>query len=262
MPEVDYGESDRLATLLRRYAFMIGLEDSDMRADLRRAAAMLTASADETLKARRMVELMEERVAAARTERDKLIEEIHRRWGETIADEKQSPVTEMPSPLAPFARHISEVDNRLLSARVVYFLVADGEVVYVGESYRPLERIAVHTAKIRFDRAFFMKVEDGDALAVEKTFIKLLKPRYNLAHLNGCKYHDHDAIMARYSEAPTARGDLVCPDHTARNGTSTAADGSPRSMERSSTSPRESEETTSQLGAASRWQPGITSMPS
>lgn len=63
----------------------------------------------------------------------------------------------------------------------IYFLVKNGEVVYVGQSVNPGFRIATHMADDRkdFDSAFLVPVPASRLNDVEGAMIRLLRPRLN-----------------------------------------------------------------------------------
>jgi hypothetical protein len=62
---------------------------------------------------------------------------------------------------------------------VVYFLVADNEVVYVGQSVYLPGRIEEHRKAKKFDRVYYIAVPREHLDAVETAFIRQLKPRLN-----------------------------------------------------------------------------------
>ena len=80
----------------------------------------------------------------------------------------------------------------------VYALVRDGVVVYVGQSRKPLGRIAAHRSNwgrkampawmpaslrgVLFDSAHILPCRVEDLDRVERALIELYKPRYNIAH--------------------------------------------------------------------------------
>lgn len=60
----------------------------------------------------------------------------------------------------------------------IYFLCRGEEIVYVGQSVRPMARIGSHTDK-SFDRAYLLPVPAEFLNDVEGTLIKLLTPQLN-----------------------------------------------------------------------------------
>lgn len=64
----------------------------------------------------------------------------------------------------------------------VYFLANGGEVVYVGQSRSPLNRIGTHVAERskQFDRVFMVPVPRRMLDAVEGALIRWLRPRLNI----------------------------------------------------------------------------------
>lgn len=64
----------------------------------------------------------------------------------------------------------------------VYFLLRGRVVVYVGQSVQLLRRIISHQADKEFDRVLFIVVPATQLSEIERKFIKLLKPEYNVMH--------------------------------------------------------------------------------
>lgn len=68
-------------------------------------------------------------------------------------------------------------------APVVYFLCANGKVVYVGQTTNLRARTKAHVMDGKeFDRVLFMPVPRSDVDQVEQKLISTMKPKYNLAH--------------------------------------------------------------------------------
>lgn len=65
----------------------------------------------------------------------------------------------------------------------IYFLISDGEVVYVGQSIDVLNRIAQHKAKqiVKFDRFTLIECSRDDLNRLERIYIQRLRPRCNVA---------------------------------------------------------------------------------
>lgn len=61
----------------------------------------------------------------------------------------------------------------------VYFLILQGEVVYVGSSVNVLARVGSHTGRIEFDDARWISTSVDDLRLVESHFINSLMPRCN-----------------------------------------------------------------------------------
>lgn len=63
----------------------------------------------------------------------------------------------------------------------VYFLVLQGEVVYVGQTKQLFGRMTCHTLHMvtDFDHLFYLPVHPSRLDEVEAHFIKELKPKYN-----------------------------------------------------------------------------------
>jgi hypothetical protein len=62
----------------------------------------------------------------------------------------------------------------------IYFLFLDGVCVYVGQSMNLHARVDAHLRRIPFDSYSWINVPEGDALTVERHYIRLLKPQYNI----------------------------------------------------------------------------------
>lgn len=66
----------------------------------------------------------------------------------------------------------------------VYFLLNGDEVVFVGESDKLLQRLADHLVSRQFghlfDRYVVLPCSDGLRRPIEREYITLLKPRYNI----------------------------------------------------------------------------------
>lgn len=62
----------------------------------------------------------------------------------------------------------------------VYFLVKDGQVVYVGQSGNVYARLEKHRAKVDFDLWHFLHVPNKtERLQLERAYIRSLKPALN-----------------------------------------------------------------------------------
>lgn len=86
----------------------------------------------------------------------------------------------------------------------VYFLVAHGEVVYVGQSTNVYARIGAHTDKF-FQDVFWFPVPVSELDAVEGAFIRLLRPALNL-RANGAPVAPgrscwDEAVLQKYQSA-------------------------------------------------------------
>lgn len=66
----------------------------------------------------------------------------------------------------------------------VYFLVQDGQIVYVGSSVYPSRRVWSHTydPTKKFSESFFLAVEQSRMLDAERYWIVTIKPIYNRQH--------------------------------------------------------------------------------
>jgi excinuclease UvrABC nuclease subunit len=65
----------------------------------------------------------------------------------------------------------------------IYFLVDDGEIVYVGQAVDLRRRLVEHyeLGAKPFDSYFFLPTNESDLDAVEAHYIHALKPKYNHA---------------------------------------------------------------------------------
>lgn len=85
----------------------------------------------------------------------------------------------------------------------VYFLVADGEVVYVGQSGNAISRAGSHLGTKTYDSGWFMRVAPSDLLLVEGEFIRALKPKYN--------YTKPGSLLSGYGdgEPPSQQSEMI-----------------------------------------------------
>ena len=77
----------------------------------------------------------------------------------------------------------------------VYFLCHEGVVVYVGQSVAVLSRVPQHCGVKTFSSAFYVPVPERDLNFVEMSFIKRLKPKYNVVGKNDAR------VLAKGSSA-------------------------------------------------------------
>jgi hypothetical protein len=63
----------------------------------------------------------------------------------------------------------------------VYFLVAQGEVVYVGQSVNVYARVQGHAASKKFDSWFYVPAELAELNDLERLYIEALAPPLNVA---------------------------------------------------------------------------------
>jgi hypothetical protein len=67
----------------------------------------------------------------------------------------------------------------------IYFLVSDGEVIYVGQSVNVSSRVNEHARTKDFEAAFFLPWPGDDLDRVESALIRALKPSLNGQHPSG-----------------------------------------------------------------------------
>lgn len=63
----------------------------------------------------------------------------------------------------------------------VYFLIKDGQIVYVGKSMIPIRRIGDHARDKIFDSISFIPCCADELDSLEQDYIRALKPTYNLS---------------------------------------------------------------------------------
>lgn len=92
----------------------------------------------------------------------------------------------LPDALVPLSERLvafdvfSGFDARLCEPGV-YFLMVGNEVVYVGQSVNPCQRIPQHRPDKIFDRALVLPVDKEQLDSVESDYIKRLSPALNKA---------------------------------------------------------------------------------
>lgn len=69
--------------------------------------------------------------------------------------------------------------NESLSIGFVYFLINDGEVVYVGQTIHLMPRIASHKRDKDFDSYNFIECKASELDLIESFYIHALSPRLN-----------------------------------------------------------------------------------
>ncbi len=72
----------------------------------------------------------------------------------------------------------------------IYFLYDNDELVYIGQAYNITRRILDHVleATKQFNKVRYNLVPKESLTEVETTLIKALKPKYNVARINGSDY--------------------------------------------------------------------------
>lgn len=93
------------------------------------------------------------------------------------------------------------IPTRLASG--VYFLIRDGEIVYVGQSVDVLHRIARHRREGRqFDAYSFIECEPSDLDDLERTYIRAFVPEGNLSFGNADRLM-HTALRPEQRPPPS-----------------------------------------------------------
>jgi len=104
----------------------------------------------------------------------------HKRNGETIkrydyrywGDEKSNQST--------LAQLMAKVDRIMPGTTGIYFLICEGDIVYVGQSKDVLARLGQHaTAGVRFDDYRFIECDPIALDALEFHYIKRFAPKFN-----------------------------------------------------------------------------------
>ena len=76
---------------------------------------------------------------------------------------------------------VSNAEKRFSVILGVYFLIADREIVYVGQSQNILDRLGKHhlEGRINFDEYFILPCEKEDLVNLETIYIRKFNPKYN-----------------------------------------------------------------------------------
>ena len=87
---------------------------------------------------------------------------------------------------------------------VVYFLLDNGSIVYIGQSINVMSRISAHFSCKTFDSVFYINVDIDDIDYIEGALIRKHNPKYNCV---SCAYGDHSCddmyiykYMGEYNE--------------------------------------------------------------
>lgn len=99
----------------------------------------------------------------------------------------------------------------------IYFLYDDDELVYIGQAYNITRRITDHIleATKKFNNVRYNLVPKELLTEVETTLIKALKPKYNVAGINGnVRCETKETRSSIISIRP-----VVLPHHMKRDGT-------------------------------------------
>lgn len=62
---------------------------------------------------------------------------------------------------------------------IIYFLIMDEEIVYVGQSINGISRIFAHMKDKKFNSYYYISVESRLLDIVEECYIKIFQPIYN-----------------------------------------------------------------------------------
>lgn len=122
------------------------------------------------------------------------------KWSHSLVD--QSPLAlNVPAGIAGMAGTLRELSAPRVTG--VYFLIADGAVVYVGQSVNLASRVHSHESTIQFDRVLFLKVPRSELDAVERAFIYALTPKLNTRVTHPGR--GHRAVLARFGASGLTR---------------------------------------------------------
>ena len=87
-------------------------------------------------------------------------------------------VSDLPHELRMLAKTIREIPTEF--APGVYFLCHSGQVVYVGQSTKPMQRVIQHqTSGKAFDAVYFLACPEDELDWLESSFIHALQPPLN-----------------------------------------------------------------------------------
>jgi predicted DNA-binding transcriptional regulator AlpA len=92
----------------------------------------------------------------------------------------------VPSSLSMVADRLIEVPE----VSGIYFLIQEGEVIYVGQSHNVASRIIGHKNKT-FDRAFVLPCPPSKMNETEAAFIGIFKPKLNMNQEETRFVHNH-----------------------------------------------------------------------
>lgn len=102
-----------------------------------------------------------------------------------VMDPGAADFPDIPDVLMPIASRLRSVkDNH--KCPVIYFLVSENQIVYVGQSTNLFSRLMSHRADKKFDRVLFFKYPREGLTEVENAFIRFLKPKYNVSQNAEC----------------------------------------------------------------------------
>lgn len=116
-------------------------------------------------------------------------------------------VRSMPPTALHGLQNLTELTH-FLQPPGVYFLCLADEVVYVGQSIKPVTRVETHRAdkNKQFDRVYFIPVPEFLLNAVEREFIAYFRPRFN-----GDAGPAHDARHAQVAKQVLAQLSSLSP---------------------------------------------------
>jgi len=85
----------------------------------------------------------------------------------------------------------------------VYFLIMDGDIVYIGKSVSFNNRIKDHIRTgMVFDSVFLLHISESELDEIERVYIEAYKPRYNVVYASS-KEKRNAKTMAKYCHIKT-----------------------------------------------------------
>jgi len=114
---------------------------------------------------------------------------------------------------------IQDLDRYASNSCGIYFLILEGQVVYVGQSLNSGSRLLEHLREMRrgkrrfaeskkFDRVLFRRCSPSDLDRLERALIRLLRPRFNkiVPKMNQCDDAEAIALISTSNCIENERG--------------------------------------------------------
>lgn len=98
--------------------------------------------------------------------------------------------SDIPEELIPIASRLRSLKTSY-EVPCIYFLVSFNKVVYVGQSTNLLSRLVSHRSEKEFDRVFYFHYPKDGLSEIESSFIRFLRPKYNIMEGNSVFSADH-----------------------------------------------------------------------
>lgn len=119
-----------------------------------------------------------------------------RQHREPVARKPVTPPPGLPTMLIPIGERLLALDLYRRRGPGVYFLCFGDDVIYIGQSVRPVARVGEHLYRYRFDRAFLLPCARAGLSRLEGSFIRAFRPRQN--GNPGPVPRDARALVARF----------------------------------------------------------------